>query len=118
MSKQLSEQIVDSILNSDKESFMQQFQAAIAAKVSDALEARKVEVASTLIAPQQEEPTEVVQEEAEQIDEVGGFRTSVQKGSLIGRNKSTKADAPLSDAERKMRLEKIHLPKSLVLLVA
>lgn len=63
MSKQIVEQIVDSILQ-NKEGFMDEFKAAMAAKVSDALEIRKVELASTLITPQEEQPTEVSQEVA------------------------------------------------------
>jgi hypothetical protein len=63
MSKQIVEQLVDSILQ-NKEGFMDEFKAAIAAKVSDALEIRKVELASTLITPQEEQPTEVSQEVA------------------------------------------------------
>lgn len=59
---QITEQMVDSILNGDKESFMQQFQAAMATKVSDALEVKKVEMASTLIAPDKQETVEVEQE--------------------------------------------------------
>ena len=42
-------QIVDAVLAGDKESFMNAFNAAIANKVSDALEVKKVEIASTLI---------------------------------------------------------------------
>lgn len=60
--------MVDSILNGDKESFMQQFQAAIASKVSDALEVKKVEMASTLITPAAEiaeQPAEEVTQETE-----------------------------------------------------
>ena len=63
MSKQIVEQLVDSILQ-NREGFMDEFKAAIAAKVSDALEIRKVELASTLITPQEEQPTEVSQEVA------------------------------------------------------
>lgn len=49
--KTLSENIVDNILMNDKESFMQAFNAAISAKVSDALELKKVEIASSLVVP-------------------------------------------------------------------
>lgn len=81
MSNQITEQLVDAILNGDKESFMQQFNAALAAKVSDALDVKKVELASTLITPAAEiaeepaeeiaaeQPEEVVQEETEELDE-------------------------------------------------
>ena len=67
MSKQIVEQLVESILQ-NREGFMDEFKAAIAAKVSDALEVRKVEIASTLIAPQQE-PAEYVAEEVELVEE-------------------------------------------------
>lgn len=63
MSNQISEELVDSILNGDKESFMQQFNAALAAKVSDALDVRKVELASTLIAP----AAEIAEEPADEV---------------------------------------------------
>ena len=43
--------IVDAALAQDKESFMQAFNAAIAQKVTDALEVKKVEIASSLINP-------------------------------------------------------------------
>jgi hypothetical protein len=49
MEKPLSEQLVDSILDGSKESFMAAFNAALAAKVTDALEVKKVEIASTLM---------------------------------------------------------------------
>lgn len=66
MSKLISEEIVEAITLGDKEGFMSAFQSALAAKVSDALEIKKVEIASTLIAPAS---SEVVEEEVEQIDE-------------------------------------------------
>lgn len=66
MEKPLSEEIVDSILDGNKESFMAAFQAAIAAKVTDALEVKKVEIASTLITP------EVAVEEEIDLDESKG----------------------------------------------
>ena len=64
MEKLISEQIVDSILSQDKEAFVDAFNAAIAAKVSDALEVKKVEIASSLITPEM-----TVEEEVEQVEE-------------------------------------------------
>lgn len=66
---QITEQLVDSILNGDKESFMQQFQAAMATRVSGALEVKKVEMASTLITQPQQETSEVDQQEVSQETE-------------------------------------------------
>lgn len=54
--------LVDAIVAGDKESFMQAFNAALANKVSDALELKKVELATNLIATPEEtvdEPTEI-----------------------------------------------------------
>lgn len=65
MSKLISEEIVEAITLGDKEGFMSAFHSALAAKVSDALEIKKVEIASTLIAPAS---SEVVEEEVE-LDE-------------------------------------------------
>jgi hypothetical protein len=65
MSKLLSEEIVEAVTLGDKEGFMSAFQSALAAKVSDALEIKKVEIASTLVAPAS---NEVVEEEVE-LDE-------------------------------------------------
>ena len=59
MEKLIAEQIVDSILAHDKESFMTAFNAALAAKVNDALEVKKVEIASTLITSPAETTAEV-----------------------------------------------------------
>lgn len=56
--------IVDAVIAGDKETFMQAFNAALANKVSDALEIKKIELASTLITPQQE-PQEVTTDETE-----------------------------------------------------
>ena len=66
MSKLISEEIVEAITLGDKEGFMSAFHSALAAKVSDALEIKKVEIASTLIAPAS---SEVVEEEVERIYE-------------------------------------------------
>jgi len=53
--------IIDAIMNSDKDALTQAFSAAMAAKVSDALEIKKVEIASNLLQPVEvtNEPTEV-----------------------------------------------------------
>ena len=42
---------VNAALMGDREGFMQGFQSAIATKVGDALEVKKVEVASSLLSP-------------------------------------------------------------------
>jgi hypothetical protein len=55
--------IVDAVVAHDKEAFMQAFNAAISNKVSDALELKKVEVASSLITT----PEEVATNEVETI---------------------------------------------------
>lgn len=44
--------IVDAVVAGDKESFMNAFQAALSSKVSDALEIKKVEIASSLLNPE------------------------------------------------------------------
>lgn len=62
--------IVDAILSGDQESFAQAFNAALADKVNDALEIKKIELASTLITPQ-EEPSYEVEGSAEQSDGSG-----------------------------------------------
>lgn len=55
--------LVNAAMTQDKEAFAAAFQAAIANKVTDALEVKKVELASTLITPEVEtnevETTEV-----------------------------------------------------------
>lgn len=53
--------LVDAVIANDKETFMQAFNNAIADKVSDALELKKVEIASTLVTT----PTEVTTNEVE-----------------------------------------------------
>lgn len=53
--------IVDAAIANDKEAFMQAFSAAINTKVLDALELKKVEVASTLITPPEEVSTNEVE---------------------------------------------------------
>jgi hypothetical protein len=113
MEKPLSEEIVDSILDGNKESFMAAFQAAIAAKVTDALEVKKVEIASTLITPEvaveeeidldeskgemddedkdkdkdkdEDEDSEDMKEEVEQIDELKVRGTLSTRAAVIGR---------------------------------
>lgn len=55
--------LVNAAMNQDKEAFVNAFHTAIANKVTDALEVKKVELASTLITPEVEtnevETTEV-----------------------------------------------------------
>ena len=90
MSKLISEEIVEAITLGDKEGFMSAFHSALAAKVSDALEIKKVEIASTLIAPAS---SEVVEEEVEQIDEL-----DAGKGSILDRaTKAARSKFKLSD---------------------
>ena len=68
-------EIVDAALAQDKESFMKAFNAAIANKVSDALELKKVELASNLLEPEQTETT-VTNEPTEVATEVSGTESS------------------------------------------
>lgn len=60
-----SVKIVDAALAGDKESFMTAFNAAIADRVSDALEVKKVEIASSLVSPETTETTETTDTEVE-----------------------------------------------------
>jgi hypothetical protein len=57
--------MVNAALGNDQESFMAAFNAALATKVSDAIEVRKVEIASTLLTPETEETNEVETTEIE-----------------------------------------------------
>lgn len=64
--------IIDAALAGDKETFAQAFNAAIAGKVNDALELKKVELASNLLTP------ETVSNETETVEtEVDGSSTEV-----------------------------------------
>jgi hypothetical protein len=56
--------IVDAAVAGDQEAFMNAFNAAIAPKVSDALEIKKVEIASNLLTPE-ESSDEIPEYEAE-----------------------------------------------------
>lgn len=69
--------LINAIISEDKEAFVQSFRESMAEKVTSILEAKKAEVASTLL----------VSEEVEQIDEVKQFRTSY--GWAGGRNERT-----------------------------
>jgi hypothetical protein len=60
--------IVDAAVAQDKEAFMQAFNAAINNKVSDALELKKVEVASSLITTPQEVATNEVETTTTEVD--------------------------------------------------
>lgn len=60
--------IVDAALAQDKEAFMQAFNAAITNKVSDALELKKVEIASTLITTPEEVATNEVETTTTEVD--------------------------------------------------
>lgn len=71
MDRQITEQIVDNALLNDKEGFMSAFQAAMATKVADALEVKKVEVASNMLgAAEVAAQEDTLEEEVEQIDEI------------------------------------------------
>ena len=61
--------MINSIRGNDKESFMTAFNAALATKVSDALEVKKVELASTLLTPPETEKTNEV--EPTEVETVG-----------------------------------------------
>lgn len=54
--------LVDAAIAGDKESFMAAFNAAISDKVTDALELKKVELATTLVQPELEATTEISNE--------------------------------------------------------
>lgn len=51
--------IVDAVIAQDKDAFMQAFNNAISAKVYDALEVKKVEIASNLLGTQEVETNEI-----------------------------------------------------------
>lgn len=55
----VSRQIVDAILQKDQEQFNSAFENAIATKISDALEVKKIEIASNLLNPSEEPAVEV-----------------------------------------------------------
>ena len=60
--------IVDAALAQDKDAFMQAFNAAITNKVSDALDLKKVEIASTLITTPEEVATNEVETATTEVD--------------------------------------------------
>lgn len=73
-------EIVNAAVAGDKESFMNAFNAALSNKMSDALDVKKVEIASNLLGTQQEVPNENQGSEAE-VDgsttaEVGSAETT------------------------------------------
>lgn len=61
-------ELIDAVLNQDKETFAAAFQSAIASKVTDALEVKKVEIASTLIVPEVEVGTDELETTEAEID--------------------------------------------------
>ena len=61
-------ELIDAALNQDKETFVAAFQSAIASKVTDALEVKKVEIASTLIVPEVEVGTDELETTEAEID--------------------------------------------------
>jgi hypothetical protein len=60
--------IVDAAIAQDKEAFMQAFNSAIVSKVSDALELKKVEVASSLVTTPEEVTTHEVETITPEVD--------------------------------------------------
>lgn len=60
-----SANMIDAVLSGDKESFMAAFNASLSTKVTDALEIKKVELASNLLTPETEETNEVEPTEIE-----------------------------------------------------
>jgi hypothetical protein len=60
--------IVDAVVAHDKEAFMAAFNSAIANKVSDALEIKKVEIASTMLVPDVPDVTETEVETSNEIE--------------------------------------------------
>lgn len=102
MSKLISEEIVEAITLGDKEGFMSAFQSALAAKVSDALEIKKVEIASTLIAPAS---SEVVEEEVEQIDEAADY-TLKHVGTSHPKDVTDDEDQPVKATEKSYEIHK------------
>lgn len=60
--------LIDAALAGDKDTFMQAFNAAMSAKVHDALELKKVEIASSLIVSPEEVTTDEVQEPTTEVD--------------------------------------------------
>lgn len=71
--------MVNAALSGDKEAFQAAFNATIADKVSDALEVKKVEVASSLITPQ-EDTNELERNEVE----VDGSESSDGSAEVTG----------------------------------
>jgi len=78
MDRQITEQIVDNALLNDKEGFMSAFQAAMATKVADALEIKKVEVASNMLGAVDVAQEDTLEEEVEQVDE--GLVKTIKRG--------------------------------------
>lgn len=64
--------MVNAALSGDKEAFQAAFDATFGEKVTDALEVKKVEIASSLITPEVE-PNEV---ETDQVEVDGGSESS------------------------------------------
>lgn len=79
MDRQITEQIVDNALLNDKEGFMSAFQAAMATKVADALEVKKVEVASNMLGAAEVAQEDTLEEEVEQVDEAKTFSNIKQQ---------------------------------------
>lgn len=108
MSKLLSEEIVEAVTLGDKEGFMSAFQSALAAKVSDALEIKKVEIASTLVAPASNEVVEEeveLDEEVEQLDEASGY-TLKHVGTTRPKDVTDDEDQPVKATEKSYEIHK------------
>jgi hypothetical protein len=76
--------LVDASVASDKEAFMTAFNAAISSKVHDALELKKVEIASNLLNTSQEETldgTENVETEVEGSGDENAAESSTEENA-------------------------------------
>lgn len=75
--------LVDAIVANDKEAFMAAFTAAISDKVTDALELKKVELATTMLGQPEETTTEISNEVEGTEAEVDGS-DSVESAESAG----------------------------------
>ncbi len=72
--------IVDAVFAQDKDSFMSAFNSAMASKITDALELKKVELASTLLSPETiaVETTDETNEITTEVDGAESFSNTVE----------------------------------------
>lgn len=70
--------IVDAAIAQDKEAFMAAFNAAIMPKIGDAIEVKKVEIASSLLTPEEATNNEIPEFEAEVDGSDAGSATAEQ----------------------------------------